>query len=47
MGGTGAPCGGSAMRAFTDSPVSGANAAMYARAATESSVPASEITTPP
>ncbi len=47
IGGTGAPGGGSAIRVFTDSPVSGANAATYTSAATESSVPVSVITTPP
>ena len=38
MGGTGAPGGGSAMSVFTDSPLSGANAAMYTSAATFGSV---------
>ena len=47
MGGTGAPGGGSAMRVFTDSPRSGANAAMYTSAATFGWVPASVMTAPP
>src|SRR5882672_9990045 len=34
IGGTGAPGGGSAISVFTDSPASGANAAMYTSAAT-------------
>src|SRR5690349_19443274 len=34
MGGTGAPGGGSAMSVLTDSPLSGANAAMYTSAFT-------------
>src|SRR5438034_231943 len=34
IGGTGAPGGGSAISVLTDSPLSGANAAMYTRAAT-------------
>src|SRR4029453_1128040 len=47
IGGTGAPGGGSLMSASTDSPLSGANAAMYTRAVTLGSFPASVITTPP
>ncbi len=47
MGGTGAPGGGSAMRVLTDSPLSGAKAAMYASEATLGWVPASLMTTPP
>ena len=43
MGGTGAPGGGSAISALTDSPLSGANAAMYTRADTCGWVPASVI----
>lgn len=47
VGRTGAPGGGSAMSVFTDSPASGANAAMYTSAATFGSVPASVMTAPP
>jgi hypothetical protein len=47
IGGTGAPGAGFEVNVPTDSPASGANAAMYASAATESSVPASVITAPP
>src|SRR6266498_467634 len=46
IGGTGAPGGGSAISVFTDSPLSGANAAMYTSAATFWSVPASVMTAP-
>src|SRR6266581_6767330 len=41
IGGTGAPGGGSAISVLTDSPRSGANAAMYTRAATLGALPAS------
>src|SRR5207245_2884547 len=47
IGGTGAPGGGSLISVDTDSPLSGANAATYTRAATFGSVPASVITAPP
>src|SRR6266480_6339999 len=47
IGGTGAPGGGSLMSDDTDSPLSGAKAAMYTSPATFGSVPASVITTPP
>src|SRR6266404_5839831 len=47
IGGTGAPGGGSLMSDDTDSPLSGANAVMYASPATFGSVPASVITAPP
>src|SRR6185369_5394134 len=47
IGGTGAPGGGFLMSADTDSPLSGAKAAMYTRPATFGSLPASVITTPP
>src|SRR5207237_5895015 len=47
IGGTGAPGGGFLIRADTDSPVSGANAAMYTSPATFGSFPASVMTTPP
>src|SRR5258706_13107134 len=47
MGGTGAPGTGSLISEFTDSPLSGANAAMYTRPATFGSLPASVMTTPP
>src|SRR6266550_3213211 len=47
IGGTGAPGGGSAMRVLTDSPLSGANAAMYTREVTAGWLPASLITAPP
>src|SRR5215510_15830537 len=45
IGGTGAPGGGSLISDNTDSPLSGANAAMYTRPATSGSLPASVITT--
>src|SRR5882672_5374434 len=47
IGGTGAPGGGFLMSVSTDSPESGAKAAMYTSPATFGSVPASVITTPP
>src|SRR6266849_8039977 len=47
IGGTGAPDGGSLISDDTDSPLSGAKAAMYTSPATFGSVPASVITTPP
>src|SRR5258708_7691535 len=47
IGGTGAPGGGLAISVLTDSPRSGANAAMYTRAATLGSLPASVMTAPP
>src|SRR5712692_11449331 len=47
IGGTGAPGGGSLISDDTDSPLSGAKAAMYTSPATFGSVPASVITTPP
>src|SRR6185295_3661538 len=47
IGGTGAPGGGSLMSVFTDSPLSGANAAMYTSPTTLGSLPASVTTTPP
>src|SRR6267378_5005764 len=47
IGGTGAPAGGSLISDETDSPLSGANAAMYTRPATFGWLPASVITTPP
>src|SRR5262245_30447160 len=47
IGGTGAPGGGSLISADTDSPLSGANAAMYTSPSTFGSLPASVITTPP
>src|ERR1700741_3799955 len=47
IGGTGAPGGGFLISDDTDSPLSGANAAMYTRPATFGSLPASVITTPP
>src|SRR5262245_18656098 len=47
IGGTGAPGGGFLMRDDTDSPLSGAKAAIYTRPATFASFPASVITTPP
>src|SRR5690349_11309073 len=47
IGGTGAPGGGFLMSDDTDSPRSGANAAMYTSPATVGSFPASVITTPP
>src|SRR5204862_1934169 len=47
IGGTGAPGGGSLIRTATDSPLSGANAAMYTSPATFGSLPASVITAPP
>src|SRR6266403_5155119 len=47
IGGTGAPAGGSLISDDTDSPLSGAKAAMYTSPATFGSVPASVITTPP
>src|ERR671918_1440959 len=47
IGGTAAPGGGSLMSAATDSPASGAKAAMYTRPATLGSLPASVITAPP
>src|SRR5437867_11251962 len=47
IGGTGAPGGGSLIRLDTDSPASGANAAMKTRPTTLGSFPASVITTPP
>src|SRR5258705_13567364 len=47
IGGTGAPGGGSLMSVPTDSPLSGANAAMYTRAETFGWFPASVITAPP
>src|SRR5258705_8352228 len=40
MGGTGDPGGGSAMRVLTDSPLSGAKAAMYTRLVTRGWFPA-------
>src|SRR6266436_961508 len=43
----GAPGGGSLISDDTESPLSGAKAAMYTRPATFGSVPASVITTPP
>src|SRR6266513_1428783 len=45
--GTGAPRGGSLIRVATDSPLSGAKAAIYTSAATLGSFPASVITAPP
>src|SRR5262249_17317727 len=45
--GTGAPGGGFWMSDETDSPWSGANAAMYTSPATLGAAPASVITTPP
>src|SRR5207253_9542618 len=47
IGGTGAPGGASLISDDTDSPLSGAKAAMYTSPATFGSVPASVITTPP
>src|SRR5438034_6313588 len=47
IGGTGAPGGGSLISADTDSPLSGAKAAMYTRAETFGWFPASVITAPP
>src|SRR6266404_2438494 len=47
IGGTGAPAGGSLISDETDSPLSGAKAVIYTRAATFGSVPASVITAPP
>src|SRR5215813_8478593 len=47
IGGTGAPGGGFWMSDETDSPWSGANAAMYTSPATLGAAPASVITTPP
>src|ERR1700746_984339 len=47
IGGTGAPGGGLAIRLLTDSPVSGANAVMYTKAATFAWRPASVMTAPP
>src|ERR1700730_4135902 len=47
IGGTGAPGGGSLISDPTDSPLSGAKAAMYTRAETFGWFPASVITTPP
>src|SRR6202007_314303 len=47
IGGTGAPGGGFLIRADTDSPLSGAKAAMYTSPATLGSFPASVMTTPP
>src|SRR5262245_59347482 len=47
IGGTGAPGGGFLIRSATDSPLSGAKAAMYTSAATLGSLPASVITAPP
>src|SRR5260221_10005974 len=47
IGGTGAPGGGFLIRADTDSPLSGANAAMYTSPGTFGSVADSVITTPP
>src|SRR5688572_23738653 len=47
IGGTGAPGGGSLISEDTDSPASGAKAAMYTSPATLGWSPASVITTPP
>src|SRR4029077_10897270 len=48
IGGTGAPGGGGSLISVpTDSPLSGAKAAMYTRADTLGSLPASVITAPP
>src|SRR5438876_11430970 len=47
IGGTGAPGAGSLMSDPTDSPLSGAKAAMYTRAETFGWFPASVITAPP
>src|ERR1700716_4200736 len=47
IGGTGAPGGASLISAATDSPLSGANAAIYTSPATLGSFPASVITAPP
>src|SRR6266496_4894101 len=47
IGGTGAPGGGSLISDPTDSPLSGAKAAMYTRAETFGWFPASVITAPP
>src|SRR5258706_2709102 len=47
IGGTGAPGGGFLISADTDSPVSGAKAAMYTSPATLGWLPASVTTTPP
>src|SRR5262249_44493754 len=47
IGGTGSPGTGSLMSVLTDSPLSGANAAIYTRPATLGSLPASVITAPP
>src|SRR5216683_3384901 len=47
IGGTGAPGGGSLISDPTDSPLSGAKAAMYTRAETLGWFPASVITAPP
>src|SRR6266852_3573730 len=47
IGGTGAPGGGSLISVPTDSPLSGAKAAMYTRAETFGWFPASVITAPP
>ena len=47
IGGTGAPRGGSLISDPTDSPLSGAKAAMYTRAETFGWFPASVITAPP
>ena len=41
------PGGGLAISVFTDSPLSGAKAAMYTSAATFGCVPASVMTAPP
>src|SRR2546421_8303048 len=47
IGGTGAPGGGSWISVATDSPLSGAKAAIYTSPATCGSLPASVITAPP
>src|ERR1700731_106056 len=47
IGGTGAPGGGSLISDPTDSPLSGAKAAIYTRAETFGWFPASVITAPP
>src|SRR5215813_5829628 len=47
IGGTGAPGGGFLISEDTDSPVSGAKAAIYTSAATLGWLPASVTTTPP
>src|SRR4029434_5656343 len=47
IGGTGAPGSGSLINEDTDSPLSGANAAIYTSPTTLESLPASVITAPP